>query len=130
MPRATSSGLRGACARRGTWRSTRSSAARSGSPSRARASEPRTTVLLFAEAAHGLLKLGALVVSDRRVLWSSKPGKVVAVDRADVVAVTLIEAGGGGRVELRLTGGRRERFDVIAPEGRAAAVAAALDPGR
>ena len=72
---------------------------------------------------------GALVVTDRRLLWVSRKADPIAIGRADVAAGELGRRLGLTRLELTLTGGETRRIDAIEPSDRAALILAALGLG-
>jgi len=71
-------------------------------------------------------KAGALVLTDRRLLWASRKAGPLLWDRAAIASATAKRSFGATRVDLALRDGGSHRFDAVQPRERAEALAAAL----
>lgn len=80
----------------------------------------------FAPAARGL-KLGALVVTDRRVLWVARKGEPFVVARDDVRGAAVTRGRMGTTLELEFADAPGLRLDAIDPGERAELIVAALE---
>ena len=69
---------------------------------------------------------GALVVTDRRLLWVSRKAEPIVLDRAELAAGELKRRLTLTRIELTLAGGAQHRIDAVEPADRAAEILAAL----
>jgi hypothetical protein len=69
---------------------------------------------------------GALLVTDRRLLWVAGKGSPFEIDRAEIDGAEATRGLIFTRVDLELRGGRRERFEAIDPRDRADDIVAAL----
>jgi hypothetical protein len=69
---------------------------------------------------------GALVVTDRRIVWAAKKGAPVEIDRAEIGDARIRRGLVVTDIRLDLDDGREEHFHAIEPRDRAAAIAGAL----
>lgn len=72
-------------------------------------------------------RLGALVVTDRRVLWASKKGEPIVIERERISGVQRSKRFTVISLELELHGGEKERFDAVEPPARAGLILTALE---
>ena len=80
----------------------------------------------FALAARGV-KLGALVVTDRRLLWAGRKGEPFVVARDDVRAAVVTHGRMTTTLELELADAPNLRLDAVDPGARADLIVAALE---
>jgi hypothetical protein len=71
-------------------------------------------------------KRGALVLTDRRLLWASRKAEPIAIERSTIVAAELSRKLGTTRLDLTLSGGATQRFDAVDSRERAEAIRDAL----
>jgi hypothetical protein len=71
-------------------------------------------------------KSGALVLTDRRLLWASRKAEPLTFPRDAIAGATAKRSLGATRLDVALRDGGAQRFDVVQPRERAEAVAAAL----
>jgi hypothetical protein len=71
-------------------------------------------------------KRGALVLTDRRLLWASRKADPLVWNRAAIASISAKRSFGLTRVDLALHDGGSHRFDGVDPRERAEALVAAL----
>ena len=88
--------------------------------------EVRVLALAFAGG-----RRGAVVLTDRRLLWGSRKADPIAIPCHAVSAVELHRRLGAQRLDLTLADGTLQRFDGVEPRDRAVAIrdALLLEPG-
>jgi hypothetical protein len=69
---------------------------------------------------------GAIVLTDRRLLWASRKAEPLTFARDAIAGATAKRSLGATRLDVALRDGGAQRFDVVQPRGRAEALAAAL----
>jgi hypothetical protein len=74
--------------------------------------------------AHGYVgaKRGALVVTDRRLLWASRKAEPLVWERAAIASISGKRSFGMTRVDIALRDGGSHRFDGVEPRERAEAL--------
>jgi hypothetical protein len=70
---------------------------------------------------------GALVLTDRRLLWASRKAEPLVWERAAIAAITAKRSLGATRVDITLRDGGTHRFDIVQPRERAEALAQLSD---
>ena len=73
-------------------------------------------------------RLGALVVTDRRVLWAGRKAAPIVIERGDVRATRVTPRRIATSLEIEIECGDDVRFDAVEPAARAALIVAALAP--
>jgi hypothetical protein len=75
-------------------------------------------------------KAGALVLTDRRLLWASRKAEPLVWERAAIASIAARKSFRMTRLDLALRDGGRHRFDAAEPRERAEALAALFgEPG-
>ena len=86
---------------------------------------PDERPLVLAAASHGI-RTGALVLTDRRLLWVRKKGDPLLYERGSMDAARVRKSIGGAELELEFAGGGKEQFYGIRSRERADRIAAAV----
>lgn len=73
-------------------------------------------------------RLGALVVTDRRVLWAGKKAGPIVIERDALRGTRVTPRRMATSLELEIAGDDDVRFDAVEPAARTLLIVAALEP--